>query len=79
MRRADARIRLRVTRRTRTRVTVRASLRYLGRDHPLAGARLTAGRAHATTDKRGRAVLRRTRARLVARKPPLLSGRLTLR
>jgi hypothetical protein len=79
VRRADARIRLLVTRRTRTRVTVRASLRYLGRDHPLAGARLTAGRAHATTDKRGRAVLRRTRARLVARKPPLLSGRLTLR
>ena len=80
VRRADARIRLRVVRRTRTRVTVAASLRYLGRDHSLAGARLTLGARHVTTDKRGRAVLRRVRgAHVVGRKPPLLSGRLTVR
>src|SRR5204863_9177647 len=58
VRRADARIRLRVTRRTRTRVTVQASLRFLGRDHPLAGVGLTLGRAHATTDPGGRVTLR---------------------
>jgi hypothetical protein len=79
VRRADARIRLRVTRRTRTQLTVQASLRYLGRDHPLAGVRLTLGRAHATTNSQGRARLRRARGHVIARSKPLLTGRLAVR
>ena len=81
VRRADARIRLRVTRRTKTQVTVAAALRFLGRDHPLAGARVTLGRSRATTSRSGVAVLRRARGRAVAvaRKPPLTAGRLAVR
>jgi hypothetical protein len=78
VRRADARIRLRLTRRTKTRVTVAATLRFLGRDHPLAGARVTLGRSRATTDRRGQAVLRRARGPAVARKLPLRAGRLAV-
>jgi hypothetical protein len=81
VRRADARIRLRVTRRTKRSVTVRAALRFLSRDHPLAGARVTLGRSRATTNKSGLAVLRRARGRAiaVARKAPLTAGRLAIR
>jgi hypothetical protein len=79
VRRADAKIRLKLVRRTKTRLTVRASLRYLGRDHPLAKARLRLGAAKATTTSAGTATLRRRAGRLTARKAPLTSGRLTVR
>jgi hypothetical protein len=81
VRKADARIRLRVVRRTSTAVTVRASLRFLGRDHPVAGARVTLGAARAATDATGRAVVRVSRrgAQITTRKAPLTAGRLTVR
>jgi hypothetical protein len=79
VRKDDARIRLKLVRRTRTRVTVRASLRFLGRDHPLAGVRVVLGAARATTNAAGQAVVRRRAGRLTARKSPLTAGRLTVR
>jgi hypothetical protein len=79
VRKADAKIRLTLVRRTKSRVSVRASLRYLGRDHPLRGVRVTLGAAKATTDAAGQASLRRRAGRLTGRKSPLTAGRLAVR
>jgi hypothetical protein len=82
VRKSDARIRLRVVGGNARRVVVRATLRFLGRDHPLSGARVALGGARATTDAAGRAALRSSRkpgAAVTARKPPLTAGRVTLR
>jgi hypothetical protein len=79
VRKADARIRLKLVRRTKTRVTVRASLRFLGHDHRVAKARLRLRGAGATTNSAGQATLRRRAGRLTATKTPLTAGRLTIR
>jgi hypothetical protein len=79
VRRADAKIRLKLVRRTKTRVTVRASLRYLGREHPLRGVRIVLGGSKKTTNSAGVASVRRRAGRLTATKKPLTAGRLTVR
>src|SRR4051812_18522292 len=79
VRREDARIRVKLVRRTKTRVTVRASLRFLGRDHPLRGVRVALRGAKAKTNSAGQASLRRRAGHLTATKKPLGSGRLTVR
>jgi hypothetical protein len=60
-------------------VTVRATLRYMGRAHPLRGVRVTLRGAKATTNSAGRATVRRRAGRLTATKKPLAAGRLTVR
>jgi len=84
--RSAARLRLRAvasgaaaTRGTR-RLVVTVALRFAGRDHAVAGARVRAGVASARTDARGRAVLRvqAGATRVTAVKPPLRPGVLVL-
>jgi hypothetical protein len=88
--RADARLRVAVTSASRTdrtgrvRIAVRVLLRYAGAMHAVAGARVRAGSAAATTAADGRARLRVRAPRsgllaVVATRQRLLPGRATLR
>jgi hypothetical protein len=84
VRRSDAVIRVRVRRvggRDGVRARVRAVLRYLGRAHPVARARVTLGGRRARTNASGVATLRASsrRARVVVRKAPLRTGRAVLK
>ena len=78
--RSQARLRLAVTALGRGRVRASVTLRYLGADHPIKGARVSDGPHHATTAATGRATLRlsRGRHRITATHPPLLAGRDTV-
>jgi hypothetical protein len=77
VRRTEARLRVTAKSLGRGRVRVSVALRYLGADHPVKGARVSAGARHATTAATGRATLRlrRGRHRITATRAPLLSGR----
>jgi hypothetical protein len=81
VKRADARLRVDAQALGRGRVRVGVTLRYLGADHPVKGARVSAGARHATTAATGRATLRLARGshRITATRAPLLAGRRTVR